>query len=101
MGVGSNELFEGHKNSKYKKIGGIEKTLNQICRKNKELESNVSSIDSCLSSVENSCSFISNQHDDHIKELEETKWKLKTLKSMCNLLEKKTLSLKKDKSSLE
>ena len=72
-----------------------------MCGKIKSLETNVGSIDKRLETVEKSCSFISNQHDHHKKELEVPEKQLKGLKSTCADLENSTKSLQKDKSTLE
>ena len=63
--------------SQVSKIENIEKTINQICGKIKEIETSVSDLDKRLATTEQSCSFISNQHDDHKKELDITKTELK------------------------
>ena len=83
------------------KIENIEKTMNQMCGKIKDLEVNVGNIDKRLSTVETSCSFISSQHDDHKRELETAKRELKKMKTTCDSLEKNPKTLQNDKSTLE
>lgn len=87
--------------SQVSKIENIEKTMNQMCGKIKDLEVNVGNIDKRLLTVEKSCSFISSQHDDHKKELETAKRELKKMKTTCDNLEKNAKTLQNDKSTLE
>ena len=83
------------------KTEDVQNTVNQICVRIKDLETNVTSIDSRLFTVENSCTFIGKQYDDHKREIDDAKSKLKSLKGTCDQLEKKTKSLESEKSSLE
>ena len=50
----------------------------------KDLETNVNIIDNRLSTVENSCTFIGKQYDDHKREIDDIKSKLKSLKGICD-----------------
>ena len=65
------------------KIENIEKTMNQMCGKIKNLEVNVGNIDKRLSTVETSCLFVGSQYDDHKRELESAKRELKKMKTTC------------------
>ena len=57
--------------SQVSKIENIEKTMNKMCCQIHDLEVNV--ITTRLTTVENSCTFVCKQYDDHKKELETTK----------------------------
>lgn len=58
------------------KIESIEKTLNMMSCQIKDLEVNVSGITTRLTAVENWCTFVSRQYDDHKNELDKTKKEL-------------------------
>ena len=54
-----------------------------------------------LSTVENSCSFIGSQYDDHKKELGETKTKLKDLQGTCDRLQERAKTLESEKTNIQ
>ena len=79
--------------SQVSKIENIEKTMNKMCCQIHDLEVNV--IATRLTTVENSCTFVCKQYDDHKKELETTKKELKEMKTTCENLKKKKKKKKK------
>ena len=61
----------------------------------------VSTMDTRLTCVEESCTFMSDQYDSHKADINTAKERVDTLKHTCETLEDKVFHLSKEKSQLE
>jgi len=96
----ANELVTDIKSIK-SSVGNVEKKVDKIDDRLKQLEAKMSTMDVRVRDVENSCTFISAQYDKQRDELKEAKKQIGEINKQCQNLEDKAGSLAKEKGKIE